>query len=132
MTTQCPINYTEVPDNENPCDKWWPVLCYPYFDDLDKSVIPPYWIVALGLIIAGVITVICGFFHIAEIVSASHDLQSEKRDESPWKNIQMISYFGAVMSMFAFASCVAGLFSSYIHLYGMCSTVFDLSPKEGK
>ena len=32
------------------------------------------------------------------------------------------------MLMFACASCVAGIFSSYLYIYGMCSDKFDLDP----
>ena len=101
------------------------------FKDLDIYIIPPYWIVAIGVFLSGVITVrdpltvkslhrlvrswvclgipgkvISSLFGLVEKVQTSLEGILDVRKEDPWNNKEMIFYFFIILMMFF---CVADM-----------------------
>ena len=74
--------------------------------DLDIYIIPPYWIVAIGVFLSGVITVISSLFGLVEKVQTSLEGILDVRKEDPWNNKEMIFYFFIILMMFF---CVADM-----------------------
>ena len=58
-------------DAEEECDpKYWPILCEDdYFDDLDKTIIMPYWIVAIAVFATGIIMIASALLKVRSINS---------------------------------------------------------------
>ena len=56
-------------DAEEECDpKYWPILCEDdYFDDLDKTIIMPYWIVAIAVCATGIIMIASALLKVRSI-----------------------------------------------------------------
>jgi len=114
------------------CDpKWWPVLCEDdYFDDLDKTIIMPYWIVAIAVFLTGIIMIICALLKLVEAVTTKKNDIVDTRKEDTWKDSDMIFYFIVVMMIFFCAADMDTIYQSYLKIYGMCSPTFQLTPKD--
>ena len=91
-----------------------------FFDDLDKAIIPPYWIVAGCVIVVGAVTIISSFRQLVAKVQTQQDEEVDVRKEDPWRNTPMILYFLVVMGIFLCACCMDTIFSSYLYIYATC------------
>ena len=51
------------------CDpKYWPILCEDdYFEDLDITIIMPYWIVAIAVCATGIIMIVSALLKVRSI-----------------------------------------------------------------
>ena len=84
------------------CDpKYWPILCEDdYFNDLDISIIMPYWIVAIAVCLTGIIMIVSALLKLVESVTTNQNDIVDTRKEDTWKDKDMLLYFIAVMMIF--------------------------------
>ena len=94
------LNYFATVQEE--CDpKYWPILCEnDYFDDLDITIIMPYWIVAIAVCLTGIIMIISALLKLVESVTTNQNDIVDTRKEDTWKDKDMLLYFIVVMMIF--------------------------------
>jgi len=131
---QCGNNSTFSVRNssQQECDpKYWPILCEDdYFDDLDLTIIMPYWIVAIAVCATGIIMIASALLKLVEAVTTNQEDIVDTRKEDTWKDKDMLLYFLVVMMIFFCAADMDTIFQSYLKIYGMCSPTFQLTPKD--